>query len=274
MTNRSQLRRSIVPALLALSLGCSGGAQPPRRYACLRPAQPPRIDGLLDDASWLAADWTADFVDIQGAGLPTPRLRTRVKMLWDDDHFYVAAELEEPHVWATLIERDSVIFQDNDFELFIDPDGDALDYYELEINALGTEWDLFLAVPYRDGGEADDTWDIAGLRSAVAIDGTLNVPDDVDAGWSLEIAVPWSALADDAGTATPPNPGDVWRINFSRVEWRTEIVDGRTVKRADPATGEPLPEDNWVWSPQGRIDMHQPETWGFVEFSAGAAGDR
>jgi hypothetical protein len=28
------------------------------------------------------------------------------------------------------------------------------------------------------------------------------------------------------------------------------------------------PEDNWIWSPQGVIDMHRPERWGFVQFSA------
>ena len=75
-------------------------------------------------------------------------------MLWDDDFFYIAAALEEPHVWATLTEHDSVIFQDPDFEVFLDPDGDNHSYYEIEINALGTVWDLRLVKPYRDGGPA------------------------------------------------------------------------------------------------------------------------
>ena len=65
--------------------------------------------------------WTTDFVDIQGGAKPTPRFRTRAKLLWDDDYLYIAAELEEPHVWATLTQHDSVIFQDPDFEVFIDP---------------------------------------------------------------------------------------------------------------------------------------------------------
>ena len=86
-------------------------------------------------------------------------------MLWDDSRFYVSAMLEEPHVWGTLVERDSVIYHDNDFELFIDPDGDTHEYYELEINALGTEWDLLLVKPYRDGGPAVHEWDIAGLET-------------------------------------------------------------------------------------------------------------
>jgi hypothetical protein len=31
-------------------------------------------------------------------------------------------------------------------------------------------------------------------------------------------------------------------------------------------------EDNWVWSPQGIVDMHRPERWGYVQFSSAAPG--
>ncbi len=57
--------------------------------------------------------------------------------------------MEEPRPWAELTLHDSVIYKENDFEVFIDPDGDNHNYYEIEINALGTVWDLFLAKPYR-----------------------------------------------------------------------------------------------------------------------------
>jgi hypothetical protein len=181
-------------------------------------------------------------------------------MLWDDECLYVAAEMEEPHVWATLIERDSVIFQDNDFEVFLNPAGDAKSYIELEINAYNTVWDLWLSVPYRDGGQPDNAWHIRGLRTSVCVRGTLNDASDIDAGWSVEIAIPWRALEDKAGVRCPPEKGDVWRINFSRVEWQTSIVNGKRVKIPNS------PEDNWVWSPQGVVDMHQPETWGYLEF--------
>ena len=188
-------------------------------------------------------------------------------MLWDSTYFYVAVEMEEPHVWATLTDRDAVIYYDNDFEVFIDPDGDTHEYYELEINALGTEWDLFLVKPYRDGGPALNAWDIQGLETAVFVDGTLNDPSDIDRGWSVEMAIPWNVLAEAAHRETPPSGGDQWRVNFSRVEWRAEIEDSRYVKIDEPAQGRTRPEDNWVWSPQGLIAMHYPEMWGIVEFA-------
>src|SRR5687768_640330 len=119
----------------------------PLVYSCVRGT--PVIDGRIDDVAWEQAAWAADFVDIEGSLKPLPRFKTRAKMLWDDDYFYIAAEMEEPHVWGTLTEHDSVIFYDNDFEVFIDPDGDNHNYYEFEINALNTGWDLRLPKPYR-----------------------------------------------------------------------------------------------------------------------------
>src|ERR1700704_2897192 len=89
---------------------------PPRGYVCGRAASPLVIDGRLDEPSWRDAPWTADFVDIEGDTRPRPRFATRAKMLWDDESFYVGAEMQEPHLWATLTRHDSVIFQDHDFE--------------------------------------------------------------------------------------------------------------------------------------------------------------
>ncbi len=244
----------------------------PRQYVCLRAPSPPVVDGALDEAAWRDAAWTEPFVDIEGPARPAPRFLTRAKLLWDDDYLYVGADLEEPDLWGTLAERDAVIFHDNDFELFIDPDGDTHEYYELEINALGTVWDLLLVRPYRDGGPAVNAWDIAGLRAAVRLDGTLDDPSDRDRGWSVELALPWAVLRECAHREAPPRDGDRWRLNFSRVEWRALPAGGGYAKVVDPETGRPLPEDNWVWSPQGLIAMHYPEMWGVVQFSTAPAG--
>ena len=90
----------------------------------------------LNAGGWEKAPFTQDFVDIEGPVRPTPAYRTRVKMMWDDRNLYVAAELQDPDVWATLLTHDQIIFHDNDFEVFIDPDSDCREYYEIEVNAL------------------------------------------------------------------------------------------------------------------------------------------
>jgi cellulose/xylan binding protein with CBM9 domain len=238
----------------------------PRGYVCYRASSPVSVDGRLDEAAWREAPWTEDFVDIEGDRKPVPAFRTRARMLWDETYFYIGAELVEPHVWATMKEHDSVIFRENDFEFFIDPNGDSHEYYEFEINALGTGWDLLLPRPYKDGGKAVNNWEIAGLKSAVHVEGTLNVAADTDRGWSVELAVPWKALGELARVPSPPADGDQWRVNFSRVEWALETSSGAY----RPVAGRR--EDNWVWSPQGVVDMHRPESWGYVQFSTARPG--
>lgn len=241
-------------------------ASDPRGYVCYRATSPVTVDGRLDDGAWRDAQWTDDFVDIEGDKKPRPALRTRAKMLWDDSYFYIGAELVEPHLWATITQHDAVIFHENDFEFFIDPNGDNHEYYEFEINALGTGWDLLLPRPYKDGGKAVNNWEIAGLKSAVHLDGTLNVVTDTDRGWSVELAVPWSALGELARRTSPPSDGDQWRVNFSRVQWALEVSNGAYRKVQGTS------ENNWVWSPQHVVNMHRPETWGYVQFSAGRPG--
>jgi len=273
---------TLVGGLLCADLGPAGAqrasadleAMPfaPKRYVAYRAPSPLTVDGKLDDPAWAAASWSDAFVDIEGDRRPRPRFRTRAKILWDDQYFYAAAEMDEPDVWATLTERDSIIFRDNDFEIFIDPDGDTHAYYELEVNAHGTPWDLMLIKPYRDGGPAIHAWDIAGLEVAVDVRGTINRPGDRDQGWSVEIAMPWTALREAAPDHQAPQAGDRWRVNFSRVEWDVDAVNGRYAKRLEPGTTDPLPEHNWVWSPQGAVNMHMPERWGYVAFSSARAG--
>src|ERR1035438_8725604 len=233
----------------------------PQGYVCHHTTGPITVDGRLEETDWLRAAWTREFADIEGEARPKPRFRTRAKMLWDDQYFYVGAELEEPHVWGTITQHDAVIFRDNDFEVFIDPNGDSHEYYEFEMNALNTGWDLLLKKPYKDGGPALNEWEIPGLKTAVHIEGTINNPADRDKGWWVEIAFPWKALASYAHRRTPPREGDQWRVDFSRVEWQINIVNGKYEKV--PGTKE----DNWIWSPPGIIDMHRPEKWGYVQFT-------
>ncbi|MEZ5978042.1 MAG: carbohydrate-binding family 9-like protein [Planctomycetota bacterium] len=238
--------------------------QPARTYRCRRTPRRLAIDGDLTKPEWATAPWTDLFVDIEGDLRPAPRFATRAKLLWDDERLYVGAELEEPDLWATLTERDSVIFHDNDFEVFLDPSCEGRGYYELEINALGTVWDLVLREPYRAGGQADSVWRIEGLETAVRLDGTLTDPSDRDRGWTVEIAMPFAAFdvhAEMRGERPrAPRPGERWGLDFSRVQWDLEVEDGRYRKI------EGRKEHNWVWSPMGLIDMHLPLRWGSLVF--------
>jgi hypothetical protein len=189
--------------------------------------------------------------------------------------------VEEPFVEATLTARDSLIYNDNDVEVFI-AGRDA--YYEFEINALGTLYEVFFvwedalaAFPELDretpgarpwnGVDFDNhprggrvgfwEWDLPGLRSAVFVDGTLNDNSDRDRGWTVELAFPWHGLqllAATDGRSLPPADGDTWRMSFSRFNQYTE---------APPAQDS----SGWAMSPHGVWDSHVPELFPHIHFS-------
>jgi hypothetical protein len=217
-------------------------------------------------------------------GAPAP-LSTTGSLLWDEQALYVAFRVDEPDLRGELTERDSFIWLENDVELFI---GGSDCYYEFEINTLGTVYEAFYvwknaytkesrfaSDPDFDlidrhvdilGGFQDNfnhprgarwafrDWDFPGLEAEVAIDGTLNDPSDIDRGWSVEIALPWSGMnALTAGKPYTPTVGDVWRVNLFRFE--TFDFNGRKI---EPGAG-------WAWSTHGVYDSHVPECFGEVE---------
>lgn len=232
----------------------------PLHYMCNKTDHNINIDGNLSEKAWNKAKWSEIFVDIEGLLDKKPKYDTKVKMLWNNDYLFIGAEIIEPHIWANLVERDQIIYRDNDFEIFIDPNGDNQLYYEIEINALNAVMDLMMPKPYHAGGKYLLSMNIPNLKTAVKIDGTINKPNDIDKKWSLEIAIPLNTLSETLNKKRKPKTGDIWRINFSRVQWETEIKNGKYIKQNKP-------EYNWVWSPQGKINMHMPEKWGYLQFS-------
>ena len=238
--------------------------QPPV-YICHYNRKPFTLDGNIFKDFWADIPFTAYFQDIEGDSRPTPRCRTRAKVTWDSENLYFAALLEGNEIWAYQTERDCVIFYDNDFEIFLDPDSDTQEYYEFEMNALNTVWDLLLTKAYRDGGSAVNSFDIKGLRTAVHIEGQLNDPNADNQYWSVEVVIPFTSMKECAHKPVPVS-GDYWRMNFSRVQWLVDTTDGTYKKRINPATGRSYPEDNWVWAPTGLINIHYPELWGFLVF--------
>ena len=107
-------------------------------YTCYRTSHKLAIDGRLDKPAWREAPKSHRFVDLV-SGVPG-FLETRMASLWDDDYLYVAFWVSEPNVRARLAERDALVWTENDVEIFI---GGEDCYYEFEINALGTIYEVF-----------------------------------------------------------------------------------------------------------------------------------
>jgi len=254
---------------------------------CYRAREPIAIDGDLTKPAWREAARSPRFVDMV-SGEPA-LYDTRVACQWDDERFYVAYWIEEPQVRASLRERDSFVWNDNDVELFVA--GDDC-YYELEVNAFGTVYEAFFVwqdalvrgsrferlgfdplsrnVDMLGGFQDASRWgrhprgrryafldfDLAGLETAVRVDGTINDPSTIDRGWTVELALRWKSLAllfD--GRRLPPRAGELLRCDFSRFE-------------ALRVHGRPLPENpGWSLNPHGVYDSHIPESFSVVHFS-------
>ncbi|MBR7108759.1 MAG: carbohydrate-binding family 9-like protein, partial [Akkermansia sp.] len=265
--------KSLTAFMLCTGLLYAADIQPPT-YVCQRANTPLSIDGKAKEAAWQSAQPLSPLRDIEGPAIPN---RTTIKLLWDDTYLYVYADMQEAQLWATLAQRDSVIYRDPDFEVFIDPDGDTKNYVEIEVNALNTVWDLLLTEPYRSGNLALHDWNIPGLKHAVHLRGTLNDSRDCDEGWSVEMAIPWVSIIGHSNhprTVQPPAPGTTLRMNFSRVNWHVSPCADSPhgyAKKTD-AQGNPLPETNHVWAATGEINIHMPEHWGYVRLSNSPAG--
>jgi hypothetical protein len=263
------------------------------RLVALR-STPKAIDGNLDKDPWSQARRSGRFVDMV-SGKPCI-YDTRVAALWDDDNLYIGYWVEQPFLRSGVSKRDDLVWYDHgDVEFFVaGPDA----YYELECNPLGTIYEVLhvwsdACVPggpfykpefdprvrngrgFAGNGDPDHwdwdglhprghrwsllDWDLPGLEVAVELQGTLNDDRDVDRGWTVEMAIPWSSISQFAGHAIAPMPGDTWRCCFARFE--NLELNGR---RVTPTTG-------WTLNLHGRYDIHVPEVWSVLELSGESA---
>jgi len=246
----------------------------PSQY-CYRTSGPLNIDGKLDEPAWKSVPAMVFRGLVDGKD---PKYATRCKILWDNRFFYVGFEAEDRNVWATVNRKTEqptdlkdkqqysrfIMRKDSFLKIFLDPDADGKRYIEIHINPynhINDSWkESGSDSKIMQAGMVDKThydWNCAGLKSAVWIDGTLNNTNDVDKGWSAEVAIPWSALAEFTLGKCPPLPGDVWRGHFGRA-YRETVEGERTY---------------WTWPVIGVLDCHQTDRHGYIVFSDHPAVD-
>ena len=244
------------------------------------------IDGYLDEFAWAAAAQINHFDRIL-ASYNHVLHPTRARMLWDDENFYFAFACQDTDIWATYKNEDDKLWEEEVVEVFIDPDGDGRNYLELEVNPLNTIVDLTVQ-QLTPTWEADMDWDIAGLQTAVRVQGTVNDSTSQDRGWTVEIAIPWAAMADRIGGGGRPNPGDTWRLNLYRIERKAgreairqirvlqeqlskggdESKEARVQERLDELSAHFESQTEYTaWSETHQRGFHHPERFGVVQFA-------
>ncbi len=236
-----------------------------REYTVLRTPGGITVDGKLNEPGWKSAPFTQPFVIYHNG--ETPKQATRAQMLWDDTFLYIAFTMEDRDVWAATKKwyvGDKCLCLEEVAEVFIDPDGDGLNYLEAEINPYGALMALRLDKEFAKGGSGDYSWTYKKLGIGIGVNGSLNDSTDVDKSWICEMAFPFEEIAFTAPSRSfPPKQGEFWRINLYRYDYPRPLVKG----------GEELSAWNRTrWGDEKSRGFHAPNYFGKIIYSDKVAG--
>jgi uncharacterized repeat protein (TIGR03806 family) len=193
---------------------------PPAKFECRWADTPITLDGVADEDAWKhAQEVTAFHLPWLGDGARMARTRTAAKLLWDREHLYFFAEMEDSDLFADVKDRDGDTWKNDVFELFFRPAADKAGYYEFQVSAAGTVFDAFY--PKWDPDAIRKHAKAADFRldAKVKLRGTLNQRGDADTGWTVEGRLPWT---DFARTGGRPVPGEEWKLNLCRYDYHKD----------------------------------------------------
>lgn len=213
--------------------------QPPTSFECRWTDGPIKIDGKADDAAWKHAPAIDRFYQPWlGKNARWARTATSAKLLWDREHLYFFADMQDSDLYADVKEHDGMTWDNDVFELFFKPADDKPGYYEFQVNAAGTVMDLFL--PRRGAGGfkrfiKDGDFHI---EAKVQLRGTLNKWQDKDEGWSVEGKIPWKDLMRTGGR---PEPDEKWKFTLCRYDYSVDF-EGPELSTCAPLKSKPFPD--------------------------------
>lgn len=191
-----------------------------------------RIDGRLDEEGWQQTPATPQFVNTMNGAAAEPN--ATAKLLWDDEHLYVAFEVQDDFLKSTFEERDAHLWEQDVVEVMLDPDGDGRNYFEMQVSPNGVVFDTRYDSHRQPGPFGHVDWN-SELEAKVQRRGTAN-DDEGDEGYTVEMAIPWSAFEAGEPAATKPNPNDAWRMNLFVMDARQE--GQRSVGWSPPRVGD------------------------------------
>ena len=228
-TPRPSVRTALITLAVACCLpGCGGvapvpppGGRPAKAVVCSFTEESIQVDGRLDEAAWQTAADVGEFsLPWLGAAARPAEKATRAKLLWDREFLYVSADMDDADLYADITEQDGNTWENDVFEVFLKPSATEPAYYEFHVTPLNTQFDVFL--PRRGHVSRFKKLDEFGIESAVQLRGTLDDWADRDAGWTVEMKIPWASLAATGGR---PQPGDEWRFALCRYDFDVSCED-------------------------------------------------
>ena len=176
-------------------------------------SSPIRVDGILDEVGWQEAEIAKDFFMILPMDTSFAQSKTAVRMSYDDQFLYLAAECFEDLPGKNTVQslrRDFSFGSNDNFLVFIDPFDDQTNGFSFGANAAGAQWDGLMA----NGGSVELSWDNKWYSKVQRYEDR----------WIFEAAIPFKTIRYKKGITQ-------WGINFSRLD----------LKRNEKSSWAPVP---------------------------------
>lgn len=167
----------------------------------------------MDESAWKQAESTSEFFMVLPMDTSLAKVRTEVKMTYDDKNLYLIAICyhgKPGPYYVESLRRDFNFGKNDNFLLFMDPFDDQTNGFSFGANAAGAQWDGTMY----EGGKVDLSWDNK-WESVVKYD---------DDKWVFEMALPFKSIRYKKGITE-------WGINFSRND----------LKAAEKSSWAPVP---------------------------------
>jgi hypothetical protein len=181
------LKRTLLCQILIILATCSyaqtkDSTSVKRTYQTALAKTVPVIDGLLNDESWDAVEWSGNFIQFEPVENKPPSQETEFKVLYDNDNIYVfvrAYDTEPDKISKIMSRRDN--FSGDMVMVIIDSYFDKQTAFLFAASASGAKSDAAIS---QDGNNEDNSWNpIWFLETSVD-----------DKGWCAEMKIPLSQL--------------------------------------------------------------------------------
>lgn len=194
--------------LLVCSVGFAQKINASYRLHIQKASSEIRVDGVMDEKAWEDAEVATDFFMITPMDTSFAKVKTDVRMTYDDKHLYLIVinhhAVDGPYMVESL-RRDFSFGKNDNFLLFMDPFEDLTNGFSFGANAAGAQWDGQMY----NGGAVDLSWDNKWVSKV------KNYEDK----WIFEAVIPFKSIRYKKGITE-------WGINFSRLDLKTTEKSG------------------------------------------------
>ena len=190
-----------------------------------------RIDGKLNDASWIKAK------SLSFRGLPPSCacIENGVgKILWDDKYIYFGAVFYDSDIVQEANENWQHHYRTGDvMEVFLKPPNKRY-YWEIYATPNNKKTSFFYLSKGRLGLPSGFNYKMSGLIVAATCMGTLNDANDYDKQWTVEIAIPREELEKNGEKILN---GKIWDFLIGRYNYSAYLDDKEITISGLPNSG-------------------------------------